>query len=204
MPDPIQTREFLELAHAGDADAEWKLFSRFSGLLLEEAHRHRLMRFIGRTATADDVVSEVWLRAYSSGSIFEFEDRGRGSLKKFLYVLLDRTMHDLARRAGALKRKTLLRMRSLDDRGPGGERPSTQPLADERDPTPTSNARAAELDDLCRELLDKREWGIWRMARHDGLDSTEIAARLGMSAAAVRGVLLRVKKKLVKGLASRL
>ena len=57
MVDSASTREFLELARAGDDSAEWHLFSRFISELNEEARRHRLIRFLKSFVAPEDVVS---------------------------------------------------------------------------------------------------------------------------------------------------
>jgi len=203
-PDPILTREFLQLARKGDAEAEWRLFSRYSVILRDEARRHRLMRFISNMATPDDIVSEVWVRGYASGSLQAFEDRGRGSLRRFLCVLLDRTMVDLTRRFGAVKRRSLLACRGFEVDSGTKANCSVTKVADVKEPTPTSNVRADELLRLCEEVLEEKEWRIWKLAESDGLDSAEIGVRLGISSSAVRGVLFRARAKLITALESRL
>jgi RNA polymerase sigma factor (sigma-70 family) len=160
------------------------------------------MRPIARHVSAEDVVQEVLWRALSSGLLREFEDNGSGSLERVLSVILDRTLVDFGRRHGTQKRGGGSGTLSLDQESASesvqGPRPGLQ------ETTPTSSARSNEILELCKRSLEPREWQAWELVEFGGLDSNEAAARLGVSASAVRGLILRARAKLVRALESRL
>lgn len=190
------TRELIARFLAGDRGAELRLFEKQRAHLLERARTHRLMEQLKKRCTPEDVVSEVFLRVMASGALASFEDRGRGSLRNLLFTVEDRVMVSMLRRETAEKRSANVLPLSCDwEEG----RDMSQPAAT-GDPTPTSNARMTELLELCQKHLDAREWEIWRMAEVEGLDSPEIAKKLGTTSAAVRGVLFRARGKLVQAL----
>jgi len=202
-PDPARTRALLERALGGDGQAERRLFESLRRILHDQARRHRLMKLVARTATEDDVVGEVWLRFYSAGSFAAFEDRGPGSLRRFLGIVLDRTMVDMVRRARAHKRTGDGRHVPLEETGPGTDAPRERCGLVSKDPTPTSRARESEMAELCRRELDEREGEVWRQVEIEGCSSVEVAARLGLTPAAVRGVLFRARAKLIRALEKR-
>src|SRR5882672_1656625 len=147
------TRELLARYRAGDLRAERRLFDRFRGVLLARASANSLFRTHARHVSSEDVVQEVFWRAVSSGLLQRFEDRGSGSLERALGVILERTLVDTARRLGAQKRASDGQAVELDalahHERRRGERALVSPEA-----TPTSRARAAELIQECRALLD--------------------------------------------------
>jgi RNA polymerase sigma factor (sigma-70 family) len=160
------------------------------------------MRVIRSRATEDDVVSEVWLRFYSSGSFERFDDRGPGSLRRYLSVILDRAMIDMVRRAKAGKREGGSANVSLEECAEGRD-PRAGPQVESKDPTPTSGARASELGDLCKAVLDDREYETWRLIEVEGRLASEVAEALGVTPAAVRGVLFRARFKLISTMQAR-
>lgn len=194
------TRDLLERYLAGDRESERRLFERHRELLVTRARGHRAMAPLRYQCTAEDAVDEVFLRALSSGALSRFEDRGRGSLQSLLTTILDRTLVDIARRAAARKRDANVSGCIGDLQGERGHSVLEEAVA--RDPTPTGEVRANELLDLCRSLLDEREWRAWELVEHLGLSSVEAADRLGTTSAAVRGLLLRSRKKLIQTLDS--
>ena len=201
----ILTKELLALYRRGDTEAERRVFETHRNMLLEEATRHRLMRFLKRFSTPEDVVDEVLLRALSSGLLTDrFQDRGRGSLRKMLSRVLDRVLLDGCRRHGAAKRGEGRRDASLDAPAEGSDEAGSglpEPVLS-GEPTPTSNARASELIELCRRHLNDREWSVWSLIEVEGLDPGAAAERLDESPASVRGVLFRARAKLLKLLGS--
>jgi RNA polymerase sigma factor (sigma-70 family) len=196
------TRELLARYRAGDLRAERRLFERFRDVLLTRARANSLFRTHARHVSSEDVVQEVFWRAVSSGLLQRFEDRGSGSLERALVVILERTLVDTARRLGAQKRAAEGQAVELDqlahqDRR-GGERSLISPEA-----TPTSRARAAELIQECRALLDDAEWDVWRMVELDGLAQVEVAGLTGSTLATVRCTLFRAREKLIRNLQPR-
>jgi DNA-directed RNA polymerase specialized sigma24 family protein len=72
------------------------------------------------------------------------------------------------------------------------------------DTTPTSRARSKELVELVRRTLEPREIEVWTAIELEGLDSAELAKRLGTTPSAARGVLFRAQRKLVQALGAEL
>lgn len=194
------TRELLALYVSGDSQAERRLFESHRARLVRQAASDARMRFLRSFTGEEDLVNETLMRALRSGLLgTRFEDRGRGSLRKALYAVLDCVINDECRHHGALKRRANAGAVSFDDEGSDATRAgamATSPAAN--DPSPTSNARAAELLELCREHLEPHEWKVWQMAEVHGLKSPEIAEKLGLSASAVRGLLFRSRMRLVE------
>jgi RNA polymerase sigma factor (sigma-70 family) len=182
----------LSRFHSGDVDAERKLFERHRSELLERATSHRLMRYLRRHITAEDAVDEVFVRALSSGLFTDLQDNGRGSLGRALAKYLDYTLLDACRRHGA-------QMRGPNAKRDGCDSAVMDTLSTP-DPTPTGLARFAELRDLCQKYLEPREWEVWRLSIIEGLDHASISRRLGISAAAVRGLLFRAKNKVARSI----
>lgn len=195
---PTLTRELLARYLAGDRDAECKLFERYREALVAKARAARQMKAIEREVQPDDVVQEVLWRVLSSGMLRNFEDRGRGSLEAALTTILERTLVDMGRRFGARKRGGD-RVKSSLDEARADRRLALNGLASS-ETTPTNNARTNELRDLCQRVLEPREREAWELVELKGFDSQHAATLLGTSAAAVRGLLLRARAKLIRAL----
>jgi RNA polymerase sigma factor (sigma-70 family) len=190
---PTLTRELLVRYLAGSYEAERRLFERMRPGLLQRARRHRLPPSL----EPEDAVQEAFWRVLSSGLLSRFEDRGPGSLEAALVSVLDRTVKDMLRRAGARKRSgELVKV----PRGRSGFALGIEPEPTGREVTPTSNARHSELEELCRRTLGEREWEAWRRVELGGWSAVDAAEELGESAASVRGLLFRARQKLVKAL----
>lgn len=198
---PTLTRDLLARYLAGDFEAEAKLFERYRAALVQKAVRHPRMRAVAREVAAEDVVQEVMWRVLSSRMLGAFEDRGRGSLEAALETVLERTLVDMGRRFGASKRGGDRVKGSLDAPELDGRKRSESLPADQT--TPTSNARSNELVELCRRVLEPREREAWELVELRGFDSNEAAVKLGTSGAAIRGLLLRARGKLVRALGER-
>ena len=195
----ILTEEVLDRSLCGDTEAERALFSELRTFLLRELRSHRLQRAALRHCSADDVVSEVWLRCYTSGSLRTFRTSGQGSLRRFLCRILNRTLVDVLRRHRAAKR---------GGSAASGANRSVAPEQLEQEiaspePTPSSDARATELWQLCETVLNQRELTIFRLTEAEGLDSVEIADRLESTPSAVRSCLNRARTKLIPALEER-
>lgn len=190
-----RTRELLERWLAGDSGAERRLFERYRALLVERARSARWMRALARHAAPEDLVDEVFLRAFASGALAEFDCRGEGALERFLAKLLDSVAIDALRRHGRLKRGAGRPDLSLEW-GALGEPGSLALTA--TDTTPTGRARAEDLTALCRSLLSDAEWEVFRLCELEGRSSVEVGERLGTSAAAVRGTLFRARQRILR------
>jgi len=112
-------------------------------------------------------------------------------------VVLDHVLKDAARRAGRRRRGSGLTEVSLDDLGDA----TRHDLPSDPSPSPTSDARAAELLALARERLDERAWSVWYAVEVEGMASTDVAEWLDVTPSAVRGILLRARARLKQALA---
>ena len=65
-----------------------------------------------------------------------------------------------------------------------------------KQPTPTSDARVSELQDLAKEHLGQREYDVWSLIELDAYTPSEVAVVLSESPSAIRGVLHRARRKL--------
>jgi len=201
---PTRTRDLLSRYLTGDRAAECRLFEAQRALLLQRAREHPLMRALSLHLAPEDLVGECLVRALDSRVLESFEDRGPGSLRNLLFAILDNVMKDAWRRRKAAKRGGRLGPGVSLDAGVEGRGLSLGPgaLASE-ETTPTGAARARELLDLCKAVLSPAEWEVWRLAEVEGLDSAEVAKRIGSTAGSVRSKVRRIRGKLIARIASR-
>ena len=133
-------------------------------------------------------MQDAWLKLRDFGPE-NVEYRGPGSLASYLRRIVRQVMVDHLRTEHAVKR--------------GGGAPhvpiagtDTQPDLglNTPDPTPTSNARYDELQELIREHLDETAWQVWNR-RNSGASFEEIAEELGGTASSMRGVYHRARSR---------
>lgn len=202
--EPTRTRDLLSRYLAGDRTAECRLFETQRALLVERAREHPLMRALAPHATPEDLVGECLVRTLDSRALDTFEDRGPGSLRNLLFAILDNVMKDACRRRQAQKRGGRFGPAvSLEAKGWDSSRPLGASLPASSETTPTGAARAKELLELCRAVLSPAEWEVWRLAELDGLDSREVAERVGSTPGSVRSKIRRIRAKLIAEIASR-
>lgn len=203
-PGTTLTGRLLSAYLAGDREAERRVFEAHSAWLVRQAKGHRRAAGLRKHVALEDLVDEVFLRTLTSGKLAELAELESGALRRYLAGKLDDVVNDMYRRLGAAKRGDGRAPAPLE---PAGDEPAA-PRADaglhSRGATPTSDLRARELVDLVRELLDAREWEIWRRCELEQESSVALASESGTSDAAVRGVLHRARKKVLLGLARRL
>ena len=144
------------------------------------------------------------MRICTADSLRSFDDEGPGSLQRFISRILDRVLIDMVRRSKATKRGGTFLAHSLDTTETHVPSCSShgKPLTS-RDPSPTSNARATEMNELCRSVLEASEYRIWHQVEVLGRSSEEVAAEFCTSSAAIRGLLFRSRAKLVQALGER-
>jgi RNA polymerase sigma factor (sigma-70 family) len=196
-----RTRTSDQLARylTGDRDVEQKLFDAQRDGLLKRTSGSAWMAGLSAHFTPEDLVDEVFLRVLRSGFLRSFDDARPGALADALGAILDGVAVDSYRRIQALKRGGGRAVPHYDEhRETGGT--GLQPMVPSREPTPTSNARASEVLDLCQALLGPREWEVWRLIEQEGLDSTEVARRLETTDAAVRGIFRRARLRVLRAL----
>ncbi len=171
-PDERTTLDLVQRMQRGE-DAAWRdLYDRFRDELLL-AIRSQLGPQLRSALQSEDVLQSVALEAFRQ--MPGFEDRGRGSLRGFLHLLVRRKVIDQARAAarGSRGRTTPL----TDSVADGAAAPLPEPLY--RDPRYLHLERAlAALPEDLREII--------RLRRFEGLSSKEAAAVLGRSDAATR------------------
>ena len=190
-PQDWSTDAHVSRWQAGDAVAFQALHNRFAPLLAARVRRSRVWSLLETRCQIDDVVQEIWARVIPSASA-AFAPSGRGSFLRFLGKIADRTMIDLARIQRAAKRgdgeQTL---RTTWDRH-GGPRPGIPAVQ-----TPTSQARCSELEAIARAALSEREFHAWDLVEIQGFPAEEAGLAMRCSGAAIRGLLLRGRAKLV-------
>jgi RNA polymerase sigma factor (sigma-70 family) len=196
-----RTHDRLARYLTGDHEAERRLFEAQRAELSRRASSSSWMAGLSAHVTPEDLVDEVFLRVLESGLLRSFHDPRPGALADLLGTVLEGVATDAYRRAQALKRGGGTPIRSLDGHGKAGDTTGDGLAVASREPTPTSDARASELVQLCRTVLEPREWEVWRLIEQEGLHSSTVARRLGTSDAAVRGLFRRARLRILRVLA---
>jgi RNA polymerase sigma-70 factor (ECF subfamily) len=163
----------------GDDDA-FGVVARRLAAPLRDAVTRRIPRKLTRRISLADVVQEVHLVALRRRG--DFEDRGPGSVRRWLVGIADRVAREsLRRHAGADKRDAFREVTR-------GRREDTAQFRGSQ-PTPSQNAIAAEVGERIREALDSLPDDyrrIIRLTRQDGLSLREAAAYMGRSREAAK------------------
>jgi RNA polymerase sigma-70 factor (ECF subfamily) len=180
VPDGDPTDESLfRRVQQGDDDA-FGVVARRLAAPLRDAVQRRIPRKLARRVSLADVVQDVHIVALRRRG--DFEDRGPGSVRRWLVGIADRVAREsLRRHAGADKRDAFREVTR-------GRREDTAQFRG-RQPTPSQNAIAAEVGEMIREALDSlpddyRQ--ILRLTRQDGLSLREAAAHMGRSREAIK------------------
>lgn len=172
IPDERTTLELVARMQRGDDRAWDDLYSRYRDELLL-AIRSKLGDRVRSALASDDVLQSVALEAFQA--MPGFTDRGKGSLRGFLHLLVSRKVIDHARALGRDKRRGGVPL--TDSVADGAAAPAPEPRY--RDPRYLHLERC-----LLRLPEDMRE--VLRLRRFEGLSSQETAARMDRSDAAVR------------------
>lgn len=136
----------------------------------------------------EGVVQEAWLKLRDFGPE-NVEYRGPGSMKAYLARVVQQVMIDHVRHERAVKRGGDVHAVALEDEE--GKTRLASP-----DPTPTSDARHGELQEVAEAELDPIALEVWQR-RQSGEEFEEIGSALGRTAAAVRGIHHRARAKLM-------
>lgn len=181
MDDQDSVTLWVELARAGDADAQRALWERFFPDLVRLA-RLRLQGAPRRMADEEDVVLSVFQSFFRAAEENRFPDlRGRDDLWRLLSQMTYRKVIDLLRHDARKKRRTVGESalpRVNDPHSPGmAQLPDTAP-------TPLLEAMVA---DECRRLLGllKPELQQIALLKLDGYSNQEIAKCQACSVATV-------------------
>lgn len=195
-----RTQDRLARYLTGDREAERRLFESQRAELVRRAAGSPWMPGLAAHVTPEDLVDEVFLLVLRKGLLRTFQDPRPGALANLLGTVLDGVAIDALRRVGAQKRGGGAALRSLEP-GEAADTAGEGLPVSSREPTPTSDARASELVELCRKLLEPREWEVWRLMEQEGFDSLEVARLLGTTDSAVRGILRRARLHILRALA---
>ena len=178
MLDESTTEALVDRARAGDRVAFGRLAERFSSRL-ERIVLTRLGPSMMKEIESDDVLQESFRLGLEG--IGRFYWRGEDSFLRWLGTIAENVIRKQARRISKKPdREEFLEL-------PGDQiRPSAQLRREER---------FERLVRALRELPPEYEQVI-RLSRIEGMQSAEIAERLGKSPAAVKQLLFRALKKL--------
>lgn len=186
FPTPPDERASLDLVarlRGGDGSAWDELYRRYHDQLLLVV-RMRLGARLRAFIESEDIFQSAAREALSA--LARFEDRGPGSLQRYLQALVLNKIRDRADTFGAAKRQ--------------GAQPLDTALieslaAPAGEPRYFDAACYERLERALRELPDdQRE--IVLLRKVDGLSSQEVAARTGQSDAAVRKATSRALARL--------
>ena len=185
-PDERQSLDLVRRIQAGEDEAWHELYERYHDQLLLVV-RMRLGRGLRRWLQSEDVFQSVAREALTA--LPRFEDRGPGSLERFLKTLVTNKIRDRADTFGAAKRKGAVPL--TDAVADGLADPATEALRYHDAETYERLERClAELPDELREVLLLR--------KVDGLGSQEVAELTGRSDAAVRKATSRALARLAR------
>lgn len=192
------TKQLLQAYLSGTGQAQGELFERHRGQLLKFASEHAHMRGLRRHTSAEEVVSEAFLRALSSNLLRSFEDRGPGSLRNLLMRIVERVLVDMKRRFEAQKRgggEIHVSVHTTSQ----GQRPLHERIPSS-DTSPTQAAAGSDLLHACREILPEREREVWGLIVERGLAMGDAATQMGVSESTVRSLLFRARERVRKHL----
>lgn len=163
-----------------------KFYLRYHEILTRFARR---LRF--QSVEIDDLLQEVWCEVIRQLPQFEYE-RSRGGFRRWLFVIVRRRAIDHVRQQISRKGVDSGAVGYLDSsvQDPRADDPSV--LLDRQFKTEVLHAA---MKALRAEAADD-EWETFTLCRLNGLNSTEAAARLGVTSAAVRKRLERANQKL--------
>jgi RNA polymerase sigma-70 factor, ECF subfamily len=189
MPEQKTTSfGLIERARAGDSDAFAALFARYRARLAVFLH-YRLGPDLAARLETDDLLQETFLRAFRDVGGFSYS--GAGSFFRWLAAIAAHVIADAARYQGRERRRgELVPFRS--ESNPNGpdpldtETPSRVVVRQER-----VERLLARLDTLAP---DDRE--VILLSKFEGLETAEIAARMGKSREATALLLHRALKRL--------
>ncbi len=181
MTDTQDEKHLVQRAQEGNTDAFGELFRLFRDHLLATI-RTRTGEALATAVDPEDILQDTYVRAL--GSISRFEWRGEGSTVRWLQGIASHLLLDAARRRARNKQLQI-------DRDPESDDPSAS-----RD-----GRRKERFERLERAFQDlKPEYRkVLRLARIEGLQIGEIAARTGKSVSAISNLLLRATKQLKQG-----
>jgi RNA polymerase sigma-70 factor (ECF subfamily) len=187
MQAPTSTFDLLERIRHGDRQVFSPLFDKYRRRLAVLIH-YRLGPELSAVAEVDDILQDVFLRAFQDIDKFSYESPG--SFLRWLSRIADHAVIDLARYHGRQRRAaTVLAFRS--ESNPDGPEP-----ADSRTPSRVFMEReglAALIEKLNALPEDYRQAIL--LAKVEGLTTAEMAEQLGRSRESAALLLHRALKR---------
>lgn len=190
--DGERTEDALAQARGGSQEAERRLFHKLWRFLLGRTRRSSNWPALKKHMEAEDAAQGLWLSLFRRDSLAGFTDHGEGSLRAWLACCLDRHLVDTLRRLNAGQRGGGALPVALE--GVGSSAPGLDPASPE--PGASTIVHFKEWAQSCREALTPPEHRVWCLRVDDELDFEEIGERLGITAAAARGLHLRARRRL--------
>ncbi len=179
-------------ARKGSREDERQLFFKLWNFVVERTRRNRCWPGLKPHMEAEDVAQSLWELVFRRGSLQYFEDRGAGSLRVWLGCCLDHHMVDLLRHHKAERRgggEANLPLDAGNSSAPGFVPVSTEPGV-------LSIVQFSDWKDRCKEVLQRREYAVWRLRVDDELEYAAIGEALSITPAAARGLLKRARGRL--------
>jgi RNA polymerase sigma-70 factor, ECF subfamily len=188
MPAVTSTFGLLDRVHKGDREAFALLFDQYSRRLAVLIH-YRLSAELRASLEIDDVLQEVFFRAFRD--IGKFEYRSPGSFMNWLSKIAGHVIIDLARFHGREQRQAVETVPFRSESNPRGPQPVDSM-------TPSRILREnEEVDTLIGKLSalpgDYREAIL--LAKVEGLSTAEVAERMGKSREAAALLVHRAVKR---------
>ena len=180
--DGLESRELLDRARAGDAEAFAQLFESQRAVL------HRVAYRLVGSASCDDVVMESYLKAWRALPQF----KGHCALRTWLCRIANNCALDLLRQ----QNRREVSIQSADE-------PDAQPLLERiADAAATAPDRAADLHDLGGAIdaaltqLSAEHRAALLLREVDGLSYQEVAAATGASIGTVMSRLFYARRRM--------
>jgi RNA polymerase sigma-70 factor, ECF subfamily len=174
MTDVTQSLEVIERARHGDQEAFSWLFRKHQSRLAVFI-RYQMSAALRRRYEIDDVLQELFLRAFRDLPHFEY--KGAGSFLRWLFQIARHTLQDLARHEDRQKRQAEIKALSPSVVSRFGVE-----LAHSRTPSRIlfERERLAQLINSL-DALSEFDREIIMLAKVEGLTIGEISQRLGKS-----------------------
>ena len=189
MTAVTESLEVVERAKRGDSEAFFWLYRKHQSRLAVFI-RYQMSEALRRRYEIDDVLQELFLRAFRDLPRFEYQ--GAGSFLRWLFQIARHTLHDLARFEDRKKRQA--RHEALPDAA-----------SSQYDATPAHGQTPSrilfqreQVAQLLKDLdaLSEADREIILLAKVEGLTIDEMAQRLGASKTQISLNLHRALKRL--------
>ena len=194
--DPPSTSDLVNRAQGGDREAFDKLAERYRSRLQSFA-KLRIKRDLLERVEIDDVLQEIYLRAFQS--LEQFEWRTDGCFYRWLAGIGRHVIQNLTRYHIQTEKRNPGREVPWRQDCPGGDVLDLGNLLQAKGTSPSNAMRRNErFEHLAKSLgqLSEDHREVLILARVEGLSTNEIAQRMGRSPAAVSMLVLRALREL--------